>query len=494
MERDFTVLFRVRPSFTQSQAEAESKPLIQAVDADTTSADNDQRCNVTLREPRRTSLVSSTEVIEHHFASHHCYLASATSRDLFDAHIAPLIPFVLAGGYATVLAYGQTGSGKTHTLSECSRLAISALFASNADQCHMSVSAIEVYAKSKVNDLLDPANTHVLIGETIGGASTVARATVQEDVPSAEAMLGHVESAWAQRITRGTEKNPHSSRSHALIRISCHNKRDQNATPGVLQLVDLAGSERAADHSASSSAPNSAERKAETVAINTSLMTLKSCIRARTAPCNTSSSSTRAPPHIPFRSSKLTLALKEAFDLYSRQPTHTLFIATASPDAVDVAATLNTFRYASALVTSPHSRIELQPDAQGRNVFFWTPSRLAEWLVKYGAPLVDQHNVQRVLDGMDGARFARLPEGEFYHRLEKHAAKEGTWGNKQQALAKELHLKWWKLVIASRTLSQKALEAQWKHRQADKHQQEQHELANDAEVQHLLKLPSIAAS
>ncbi len=29
---------------------------------------------------------------------------------------APLIPFVVSGGRATVFAYGQTGSGKTYTM------------------------------------------------------------------------------------------------------------------------------------------------------------------------------------------------------------------------------------------------------------------------------------------------------------------------------------------------------------------------------------------
>ncbi|CDS01287.1 hypothetical protein [Sporisorium scitamineum] len=236
---------------------------------------------------------------------------------------------------------------------------------------------------------------------------------------------------------------------------------------------------------------------AETVAINTSLMTLKSCIRARTCPTPPPSTAGAAGgvPHVPFRSSKLTLALKEAFDLYSRQPTHTLFIATASPDTVDVAATLNTLRYASALVSSPHPRIQLQPDPQGRNVFFWSPERLSEWLLKYGSPLLGPKTLTAVLDSMDGGRFAKIPEGEFYTRIQHARECAGqTWSAKEEATAKELYLKWWKLVIASRTLSQKALEQQWKTRQAEKVKLEEEETRQDKEVQRLLGLPGIAAA
>ncbi len=93
---------------------------------------------------------------------------------------------------------------------------------------------------------------------------------------------------------------------------------------------------------------------------------------------------------------------------------------------------------------------------------------------------------------MDGARFAKLPEGEFYTRIQ--TARQGSWGNKEEQQAKELYLKWWKLVIASRTLSQKALEEQWRLRQAEKVRQEEEETRQDKEVQRLMRLPGIAAA
>lgn len=465
MERDFTVAFRIRPSFLPATSDP---PLI------TTDPAAKQ---VVVAEPRTRLTSSLASSVQHTFDADSCYLAESTTELLFTTHIHPLIPFVLSGGYLTVLAYGQTGSGKTHTLSACSRLAIHSLFSANT-HCDIAVQAIEIYGK-KINDLFDPTNTQVSIAETIHGTSTFCRATVQQ-VLGADEMIQAVDSAWSARVTRGTEKNPQSSRSHALIRISCRRRGDGNAVEGVMQLVDLAGSERAADHSASHA---SKERIAETVAINTSLMTLKQCIRARTG------GEGRGPPHIPFRSSKLTLALKEAFDLYARQPTHTLFIATASPDPADLAATLNTFRYASALQSSsPRNRIELQPDPQGRNVFFWSPDRLATWLVKYGAPLLNHSNVNKVAEGEDGMRFSKIPEQTFYTRFCT------ATGSKEDKAARELYLRWWKLVIASRTLSAKALEAQWKQRQAQKSKQEDDETRQDVEVQRLLRLESVRAA
>ncbi|KAI3489885.1 hypothetical protein L1887_45978 [Cichorium endivia] len=469
MERDFTVVFRVRPSLLDNPSPT---GLVEAASTG----------ELTINEPRTKLHTCADEYTPHTFLADASYLAASTSDDIFRAHIAPLIPFVLTGGFATVLAYGQTGSGKTHTLSQCSRLAISALVAANADSCHMEVCAIELYGKVQ-NDLLDASNTRVMVAETLQASSTFARATLRT-VSTADELLSHVEAAWSQRITRGTEKNPHSSRSHALIRIICRSKLDANATPGVLQLVDLAGSERAADHS-----PAQAQaRMAETVAINTSLMTLKQCIRARTSPAP---SANGAPPHIPFRSSKLTLALKEAFDLYARQPTHTVFIATASPDLVDQPATLNTLRYAAALVAAPHARIHLQPDPQGRNIFFWTPARLAEWILKYASPFITPANIEALVQGQDGAAFARVPEQQFYARF-ADATAAGKLEGKAEAKAKEVYLKWWKLVIASRTISQKALADEWKKRHAAKLAHEAEEEGRDAEVQRLLRLEAVA--
>lgn len=67
---------------------------------------------------------------------------------------------------------------------------------------------------------------------------------------------------------------------------------------GKLLLVDLAGSERACDTQS-----NNKERRAEGAEINTSLLSLKECIRAMNEKGG----------HVPFRQNKLTMVLRESF-------------------------------------------------------------------------------------------------------------------------------------------------------------------------------------
>jgi len=80
--------------------------------------------------------------------------------------------------------------------------------------------------------------------------------------------------------------------------------RDKNneAKFGKLTLVDLAGSERA-DETQS----NDKQRRAEGAEINKSLLALKECIRALDSNKNGGDN------HVPFRSSKLTLVLRDSF-------------------------------------------------------------------------------------------------------------------------------------------------------------------------------------
>jgi len=98
-------------------------------------------------------------------------------------------------------------------------------------------------------------------------------------------------------------------------------------------LVDLAGSEKAQD-----SQSNIKERRIEGAEINTSLLSLKECIRAM------ESSKT----HIPFRQSKLTMVLRNSF-IGGINKNHVIMIACISPDQSSLDHTLNTLRYAERL-------------------------------------------------------------------------------------------------------------------------------------------------
>ena len=95
-----------------------------------------------------------------------------------------------------------------------------------------------------------------------------------------------------------------------------------------ITLVDLAGSEWAADR-----AQHSQERQQEGARINSSLMSLKQCLRAK-----------QLGGHAPFRDSKLTHALREALT----DPEHcTLLLATIAPGSLSTEHTISTLEHAN---------------------------------------------------------------------------------------------------------------------------------------------------
>ena len=70
-------------------------------------------------------------------------------------------------------------------------------------------------------------------------------------------------------------------------------------------------------------------------------MALKECIRNRAlAAINPGNNY-----HIPYRNSKLTLLLKESFELMSNKLCKTVIIANVAPGVSDLAMTKNTLRF-----------------------------------------------------------------------------------------------------------------------------------------------------
>lgn len=103
---------------------------------------------------------------------------------------------------------------------------------------------------------------------------------------------------------------------------------------GKLILCDLAGSERAADTQS-----NTRQRRLEGAEINKSLLALKECIRAMNAKKS----------HIPFRASKLTLALRDSFMTQNVVSSKIIMIACVCPGSKSSDHTINTLRYADRL-------------------------------------------------------------------------------------------------------------------------------------------------
>ena len=98
-------------------------------------------------------------------------------------------------------------------------------------------------------------------------------------------------------------------------------------------VCDLAGSERAQDTQS-----NKRKRRLEGAEINKSLLALKECIRAMNAGMG----------HIPFRASKLTLALRDSF-IFKKYKSKVIMIACLCPGSSSSDHTLNTLWYADWL-------------------------------------------------------------------------------------------------------------------------------------------------
>ncbi len=242
----------------------------------------------------------------------------------------PLIPFVLAGGNATVFAYGQTGSGKTYTMTALQEMAAEDIFDSLErkyahENLTVTVSFFEIYG-GRCIDLLNH-RARLSIRED-GRGNVVIGGLKEHVVGSSKSMLEVIHAGHAARATSKTEMNEASSRSHAICQVQI--KERGGIARGKFSLIDLAGSERAAD-----TKNHNRQRRVEGAEINKSLLALKECIRAL-------DSRSRGHVHVPYRASKLTLVLKDSFSGSSR----TVMICNISPGASATEHTLNTLRYA----------------------------------------------------------------------------------------------------------------------------------------------------
>ena len=105
-----------------------------------------------------------------------------------------------------------------------------------------------------------------------------------------------------------------------------------------MTLVDLAGSERATETQS-----NNKSRLAEGAEINKSLLALKECIRVLDA-----KKTGNPEQHVPFRTSKLTLVLRDSF-ISKSNISKIIMISCISPGYTSANHTINTLRYSDRL-------------------------------------------------------------------------------------------------------------------------------------------------
>ncbi|KAI8918358.1 diatom spindle kinesin 1 [Powellomyces hirtus] len=433
--RDTTVCIRVRPVLPHEEAKGEY-PVVIANNPGLNVHSMDFRWN------GMSNIKTNKYEVDLAFGPEH------DNDVVYNAVAKPLIPLVLSNGMGTLLAYGQTGSGKTYTMTSMQERIATDIFSLARQHRHardpayngsddtgfvFTLCFFELMGKQAF-DLLDGRKSISILEDTFGAVQIVGAR--QEDVLDSTHFLELIERGSALRRTEATAKNETSSRSHAVCCIKVRNKELPEAEDGMLYLVDLAGSENNSD-----SSHHNRDRISETKEINKSLGTLKECIRNRSLVGLSNNH-----VHIPFRTSQLTLILKEAFDPLSTRQCRTTVIANVSPGILDAQQTLNTMRYIEPLrVTLPPQPTAVVDDQT--NPATWTNAYLRKWiLANYLGGKVDPN---MLCPTESGKQLCRVPMGTFINRC---MLCEGV----DPRHAKELYLKLWNLLIDARTRNRNA--------------------------------------
>ncbi|KAH7327163.1 P-loop containing nucleoside triphosphate hydrolase protein [Rhexocercosporidium sp. MPI-PUGE-AT-0058] len=367
------------------------------------------------------------------------YGPESTSDEIYDDLCGPLVPWAWSGGISTLFAYGQTGSGKTFTLDALERRAAKDLFGGLNGNRDIYVSVFDL-AGNIASDLLNDRHRISVMQDSFGESQLVG--ALEPKVSSADELIELIERSMTFRKSAPTLRNDSSSRTHAVCRIRIVNKDVSETPDGLLFLIDLAGSEASTD-----TKEHSADRMKESREINTSLSTLKDCIRGRTmwymeqAEVGVKSK----PVHIPYRNSTITKVLKHVFDTKGHRHCKTAVVACVSPNIVDARPTKNTFRYAELLrIPVPPFR---QPAHQEEMPSTWTPAALKAWVDNNsGSPPI---NSTLLAPTENGIQICRLPKGEFVSRCLK------TPGVTEQQ-ARAFYDKLWRLHIDSRKMMNNA--------------------------------------
>ena len=202
----------------------------------------------------------------------------------------------------------------------------------NLETTSVHVAFFELYG-GFIQDLLHERKRCKLLEDRNGQVQIKGLQEVTAESP--QELFQVLQKGNALRTTHATQANDTSSRSHAICQILLRSKtssKRQQPPPlvGKLSLVDLAGSERGVDTTA-----HNTQRRTESAEINTSLLSLKECIRAL-----------GNGGRVPYRQSKLTLLLKDCF---TEPESKTTMIATVSPGASATDHSLNTLRYADRI-------------------------------------------------------------------------------------------------------------------------------------------------
>ena len=195
------------------------------------------------------------------------------------------------------------------------------------------------YRSEEITDLLNPSSTNLQIRDGDKNRGIYVQGLSAHRVDCLEDVLRLIEVGSDHRKIASTELNERSSRSHSVFTATITWVETGRTVMSRLNLVDLAGSERVGKSGATG------EQLVEARSINKSLSVLGRVIarlverqereRRRDSPA--------APPHVPYRDSKLTFLLQESLGGNSK----TAVVAAVTPSVCSAGETYCTLAFAA---------------------------------------------------------------------------------------------------------------------------------------------------
>ena len=317
----------------------------------------------------------------------------ASNTSVCENEVDPLLKRAMDGGFSTLILFGQTGTGKTYTLSgaldyTCFKL----------QGQRLKVIFYEIYGK-KCYDLLNRRAVVHLRSDEFEVVHCRGAKHVEIDGADNKQLASTFQTALSLRSSEFTERNPISSRSHAICTISI---LEESVVTGGITFVDLAGSERNYDTMKMTAAAHR-----ESADINSALMALKDCFQSYFYSMAEKSQRReiamltdgerglinykkiihlRPVTKAPYRASLLTRVLRECFEHSGNRLT--TIIATVSPSSSDIQHTINSLDHASMMVPSIYDKIScslVEIPMTGAPlshipVESWTPDQVSQWV------------------------------------------------------------------------------------------------------------------
>lgn len=355
LKGNIRVFCRVRP-ITGDEAEEPAKITVPESD--------DEPTDIEVKGPEETNSLGKVTTKTHQFSFDRVFDTSSNNAEIFE-EISQLIQSALDGYNVCIFAYGQTGSGKTYTMSSDDGMipqALRQIYSTSKElenrgwKYTMEGSFVEVY-NEELRDLLgkegenDRGNKKHEIRHDMATCETTITDVTTLNLDSQEQVEEILAQAMSRRSVAATKANERSSRSHSvfILKLAGYNSITGQKSKGTLNLVDLAGSERLS-HSKVEGA-----RLKETQNINKSLSCLGDVIGALgqqqgagafnprdSVNGSTSTSSSTAGSHIPYRNSKLTYLLQFSLGGNSK----TLMFVMVAPEKKCLSETITSLKFA----------------------------------------------------------------------------------------------------------------------------------------------------